>query len=82
MYTWCMKNKRKTNKLLLRECVKIRGLARIALEADCSPSLIQKLCSDSYIKVPGIDIIDGLCKATGHSLDELFPVFEAKKESA
>jgi DNA-binding Xre family transcriptional regulator len=73
---------RTINKKLLKECVKVTGLERIAVEADCSASLLQKLCSDSYQTVPSIRNIDGICRATACSIDELFPIFDEKKESA
>ena len=73
---------RTINKKLLKECVKVQGLERIAVAADCSASLLQKLCSESYLTVPSIRNIDGICKATDRSIDELFPIFDEKKESA
>lgn len=74
---------RTINRELLRASVKEKGLARVAVEANCSPALLQKLMSEKYEGNPTISTIDGLCFATGKTLDELFPmVSEASKESA
>ena len=73
---------RYTNKALLRELVKEIGLEQIAVRAECSASLLQKLVSDRYETLPSIRKIDGLCFATGKNIEELFPVFEDEKESA
>lgn len=62
--------------------VGIMGLERLAVEASCSASLIQKLVSESYLNVPSLRTIDGICKASGYQIDEIFPFFEDKKESA
>lgn len=78
--------KRIVNRKMIREWIKINGkgsLERLALESGCSASMVQKLCSESYdYGVPSIGKIDGICKVTGYSIDELFPVFDEKKESA
>lgn len=73
------------NKKLIREWIKINGkgsLERLAFQSGCSASLIQKLCSESYDLIPSISKIDGICKVTGYEINDLFPVFEAKKEIA
>lgn len=78
-------SKRIVNKDLLREWIKVNGkgsLERLALESGCSASLVQKLCNGSYAHVLSIGKIDGICQVTGFKMDELFPVFEAKKEIA
>jgi transcriptional regulator with XRE-family HTH domain len=77
--------KRIVNKKLIREWIKVNGkgaLERLALESGCSASLVQKLCSESYVSTPSIDRIEGICKVTEYSLDQLFPIFDEKKESA
>lgn len=73
---------RTINKELLRASVKEKGLAEIAVAAKCSPSLLQKFMGEKYEGNPTISTIDGLCFATGKSIDELFPVFDDQKESA
>lgn len=78
-----MQKKRVTNKKLLRASVKEVGIERVAVAAECSASFLQKLISENYAGIPSIRIIDGICEATSHSIDELFPlVCEAEKESA
>jgi transcriptional regulator with XRE-family HTH domain len=75
--------KRITNKKLLKASVKEVGLERVAIQADCSASFLQKLLSESYAGIPSIRIIDGICQATHHSIDELFPLVSTpEKESA
>lgn len=75
--------KRVINKSLIRSLVKEMGsVERVAVEANCSGSLIWKLMSDDYDVIPSIQKIDGLCFAFKKSLDELFPVVEAGRESA
>jgi transcriptional regulator with XRE-family HTH domain len=74
---------RQVNKLLLRTSVKVMGLERLAVAAECSASLLQKLVSDGYHGSPSIRTIDGLCHATGHKIDDLFPFADqAEKEIA
>lgn len=70
------------NKILLKKLVKEIGLEKVAVAANCSASLLQKLCSEKYEVNPTIRTIDGICFATGKTMDELFPVSEATKESA
>jgi transcriptional regulator with XRE-family HTH domain len=74
--------KRIINKPLLRMCVKLIGKERVAVAAGCSASFIEKLMSEKYKGLPSITTIEGLSLATGKTVDELFPVFEAEKESA
>lgn len=69
--------KRTVNKKLIREWIKINGkgsLEKLAFESGCSASLIQKLCAESYSRVPSISTIDGISKVTGYDIDELFPL--------
>lgn len=73
---------RTINKSLIRTLVKEKGIALVAVEANCSPSLVQKLMSDGYEVIPTIAKIDGICFSLKRDIDELFPVFEAEKESA
>jgi transcriptional regulator with XRE-family HTH domain len=73
---------RTINKELLRALVKEMGIAKIAVVAKCSPSLLQKFMGEKYEGNPTISTIDGLCRATGKTMDELFPVFDDQKESA
>lgn len=73
---------RYVNKDLLRFLVSEYGLERLAVMANCSASLLQKLVSDGYDKVPSIRIIDGLCHATNHDINSLFPIFEGEKEAS
>lgn len=82
MHTFDMRIEREINKKLLRECVAVMGLEKLAVAASCSASLLQKLCSDCYVTVPSLKKCDALCAATGQKMDELFPVLENKKESA
>jgi hypothetical protein len=77
-----MKTTRTFNKKLFKECVRIRGVAIVAVEAECSPSMIEKLCSESYKGMPSMRKIDGLCRATGQTIECLFPVVEDKKEAS
>lgn len=80
-----MKIIRKLNKSLLREWIKVNGkgsLERLAVAVGCSASLIQKLLGDSYNAVPRFEIVEGLLRETGHTIDELFPVCEIGKKSA
>lgn len=82
MHNSFMSINREINKKLLRELVKVMGLEKLAVEADCSASLLQKLCSDSYHTVPSLKKCDSLCAATGSKMDALFPVVENKRKSA
>lgn len=73
MIYFCSMTTRYINKPLLRLEVKRVGLVKVAYTADCSTSLIQKLMSEPYESVPGIDILDGICDATDRHIDEMFP---------
>jgi transcriptional regulator with XRE-family HTH domain len=66
-------SKRSINKDLLKKRVSEMGIATIAVKAGRSPSLIQKLMSESYQGTPSIETVDGLCEATGDKIDVLFP---------
>lgn len=74
--------KRTISKELLKAAVKEKGIARLAVEANCSPALLQKLMSEKYEGNPTISTIDGLCFATGKTLDELFPISKAEEKIA
>lgn len=73
---------RKVNKLLLRKRIKEHGLEKLAVDSNCSASLLQKLASDSYEKAPSMRTVDGLCLATGDEMNVLFPVCEIEKEAS
>ena len=71
--------KRTTNKKILREWLRVNGkgsLERLAYESGCSASLIQKITSETYSKVPMLSHIDGICRVTGFNMNELFPLEE------
>lgn len=76
-----MSIERVINKKLMRECVAVMGLEKLAVAAGCSASLVQKLCAESYTTVPSLKKCDSICAACGQKLDTLFPVLENKKES-
>lgn len=73
---------RTVNKSLLKELIKKKGLERIAVDADCSASLLQKLASEKYDGLPSIRKIDGICFATETKIDELFPVCETGQKAS
>lgn len=77
-----MTHHRHINKVLLKFLIKEIGLERIAVAADCSASLLQKLVSDSYETIPSIRKIDGICSATGHSIEDLFPLVQIEEEAS
>lgn len=73
--------KRIVNKKLLREWLKVNGkgsLERLAYESGCSASLVQKMISENYTKVPMLNHIDGICKVTSFDMNELFPFEESE----
>lgn len=74
--------KRVINKALIRSLVKQMGVEKTAVAANCSASLVWKLMSEEHDVIPSIRKIDGLCFALNKSIDELFPIFDEKKESA
>lgn len=77
--------KRTLKHTLIRSWIDRNGkgaLAKLSLESGCSPSMIQKMVTGKYVSTPSIDKMDGLCRVTGHAIDELFPVCETEKESA
>lgn len=73
---------RTINKSLLRSLIKEKGLEQTAVEANCSASLLQKLISDKFEGTPSIRTIDGLCFATGKTMDELFPTTNQEKSAS
>lgn len=71
--------KRVFNKKLIREWIKANGkgsLERLAVGSNCSASFIQKLCCESYEGVPSIDRIDGICRVTNLTMNELVPLIK------
>jgi hypothetical protein len=76
-----MKHQRILNKTLLRARIKEVGLEMTAVRAECSASLLQKLVSESYEAYPSLRTVDGLCRALGLEMNDLFPVCEVKKEA-
>lgn len=64
---------RTINKPLLRQLIKEVGKTRVAVAADCSVALLEKLTQEDYAVIPKMKIIDGLCDALNAAQDELFP---------
>lgn len=74
--------KRVINKTLIRALVKENGIERVAVGANCSASLLQKLMQDGYEALPTIAKIDGLCFYSGKTINDLFPFDQEKEEAA
>lgn len=73
--------KRIINKELLRERVKEIGLEMLAVTAECSASLIQKLVSEGYSGSPSLRTVDAICLATGDEMNDLFPIASQEEAS-
>ena len=74
---------RTINKVLIRKLVKEKGsVERVAVEANCSASLIWKLMSEGHKTVPAIGKIDGLCLALDTDINELFPLSNSEEKIA
>lgn len=73
---------RRTNAHLIKKFLASHGdfaLAHLSVDAKVSITLIEKLANGTYPWLPRETTRDRLCKATGYSEDELFPL---AKESA